>query len=605
MSWPRTLLCAAFCFSVGTVLSSATPDRILFARLGPSRAELFIASADGTGERALTPPGSLDYNPSWSSTGDWIVFTSERDGSADLYRVHSDGTGLARLTDSPAFDDQAATSPDGGRIVFVTTRAAGFANLAILDVATHLVTLLTSGAGGDFRPAWSPDGQWIAFSSDRASDLPSAANRWERLHVTAIYLIRPDGTGLKRISAPDDACGRPAWTRDSTHVIAYCMSPEDTWTYRNEAPGDNVPAGNTRLVSIDAATAAATSVVVPTGVKISPAVLSSGQVAYLRRDEPKGVFYADGKPGPAGADVRTPSWSPDGTRVVYSRFVSGGSVEPVKQWSRNPAYELFTTAILPSYAPNGRSFAVTVPITNTAMALMIIESGKPPRTIFTPDSLVLGPQWSSDGQQLVVGVGRFTAFLGEATGDPVNGGAQVGIINADGSGFHVVTSGANNNAFASFAPDGQRIVFRTEGPEGSGLRIMTLADRSVTVLTRGYDNFPVWSPTGDRIAFIRRTARDFQVFTIQPDGGDLRQLTRTRGNDAHISWSPDGKRLAFSSSRMGFKDEVLNTEAPQPYGEIFVMDADGSHLEQLTDDQWEEGGASWQPGHHQSALPPP
>lgn len=195
MSWPRTLLCVASCLCVGTVLSGATPDRLLFARLGPAHGELFVSNADGTGEHALTPPGSLDYNPTWASTGDWIVFTSERDGSADLYRVHADGTGLERLTDSPAFDDQAAASPDGRHIAFVTTRAAGFANLAILDVATHAVTPLTSGTGGDFRPAWSPDGQWIAFSSDRASDLPSAANRWERLHVTAIYVIRPDGTG--------------------------------------------------------------------------------------------------------------------------------------------------------------------------------------------------------------------------------------------------------------------------------------------------------------------------------------------------------------------------------------------------------------------------
>ena len=51
--------------------------------------------------------------------------------------------------------------------------------------------------------------------------------------------------------------------------------------------------------------------------------------------------------------------------------------------------------------------------------------------------------------------------------------------------------------------------------------------------------------------------------------------------------------FAFSSSRMGFKDEVAYTDAPQPYGEIFVMRADGSHVEQLTDNQWEEGTPGW------------
>jgi hypothetical protein len=54
-------------------------------------------------------------------------------------------------------------------------------------------------------------------------------------------------------------------------------------------------------------------------------------------------------------------------------------------------------------------------------------------------------------------------------------------------------------------------------------------------------------------------------------------------------------RLAFSSTRMGFKDEALYSGAPQPYGEIFVMRYDGTQVEQLTDNQWEDGGASWQP----------
>jgi TolB protein len=59
----------------------------------------------------------------------------------------------------------------------------------------------------------------------------------------------------------------------------------------------------------------------------------------------------------------------------------------------------------------------------------------------------------------------------------------------------------------------------------------------------------------------------------------VNQLTHTRGNDAHASWSPDGERLVFISGRMGFKDEVFYTGAPQPYGEIFVMKYDGTEIE--------------------------
>ena len=167
------------------------------------------------------------------------------------------------------------------------------------------------------------------------------------------------------------------------------------------------------------------------------------------------------------------------------------------------------------------------------------------------------------------------------------------MLNADGTGFHVLTSGANNNAFASFSPNGKQIVYRTAGPEGQGLRIMNLEDRSITVLTDEYDNFPVWS-SRNLIGFIRRMGNDFEVMTVSPDGKNLKQLTDVRGNEAHLAWSPDGERIVFTSSRMGFKDESLYTSGPQPYGEIFVMRYDGSAVEQLTDDQWEEGGPAWQ-----------
>jgi TolB protein len=160
------------------------------------------------------------------------LFLRRSAGSADLYRIHSDGAGLERLTDDPAYDDQGSLSPDGKQVVFVSTRAAGRANLWVMDVATRKARPLTSGDGGDFRPAWSPDGKWIAFSSDRGSNLPPAKGRWERLQLVDIYLIQPDGTGLKRISEHGNFCGRPKWMRDSKSVTTYCMSAEETWTYR-------------------------------------------------------------------------------------------------------------------------------------------------------------------------------------------------------------------------------------------------------------------------------------------------------------------------------------------------------------------------------------
>lgn len=569
-------------------------DHILFTRLAPSEARLFISNADGSGERALTQSGALDYNPAWSPSGDWIVFTSERAGSADLYRIHPDGTGLDRLTDDPAYDDQGAMSPDGKQVVFVSTRARGRANLWVLDVATRKARPLTSGDGGDFRPAWSPDGKWIAFSSDRGSSLPPAKGRWERLQLVDIYLIQPDGTGLKRISAHGNFCGGPKWTRDSKSVTVYCMSAEETWTYRW---GDQD--GETQLVQIDTQTGVTKPLAAGPGVKMSPTVLASGEIGYLRRDKSaKGVFYASGRQGHTGSDLYGPSWSPDGTHLVYSRYNDAYTAEPVKLWSRNPNYELFTTANLPAYDATGKHFTVTdADYAAKTMKLLIVEEGKPARSILERQDLILGPRWSPDCRQIAFGVGGFPLFepFGSGGNKPA-GPAQVAMINADGSGFHVITSGANSNAFPSFAPDDKRIVYRTTGPDGEGLRIVNLEDHSITVLTKEHDNFPVWSPRGDLIAFVRKIGDDFEIFTIRPDGKDVTQLTRTKGNDSHLGWSPDGERIVFTSSRMGFKDEALNTDAgAQPYGEIFVMRYDGTQVEQLTDDQWEDGGPSRQP----------
>src|SRR5262245_5988554 len=143
------------------------PSRILFSRAGPGEPgelALFVANADGTAEQRLAASNSFDYNPAWSHDGQSIVFTSERDGSAELYRIRVDGSGLTRLTSDPAYDDQASLSPDDSRLVFVTTRAGGTADLWTLDLRTLAARPLTSGAGGDFRPSWSPDGNWIAFS---------------------------------------------------------------------------------------------------------------------------------------------------------------------------------------------------------------------------------------------------------------------------------------------------------------------------------------------------------------------------------------------------------------------------------------------------------
>jgi Tol biopolymer transport system component len=161
-------------------------------------------------------------------------------------------------------------------------------------------------------------------------------------------------------------------------------------------------------------------------------------------------------------------------------------------------------------------------------------------------------------------------------------------VRPDGTQAQELTPGTPNAGFPSWSRDGKRIVYRVWGTEG-GLRLLDVGSRAVTVLTTDYDNVPEWSTIDDRIMFTRRVRGEFDIYTIQADGGGLKQITTTPGNDAHAVWTEDGRSMIWSSSRNGFKDEAaLYDNNPQPYATLFMMGIDGGSVRQLTDSRWED-----------------
>ena len=326
---------------------------------------------------------------------------------------------------------------------------------------------------------------------------------------------------------------------------------------------------------------------------------------YIRRDgSERGIHYSNGTRGPAGRD------SSGG--VVAERRAGG-----LSQAHGVPAKALGQDVEPPSAVradahkrwsivqSDGRPLRVrrARPKTRRAPASPSRTWAARRRKSSTaiPRATCSGPQWSPNGERIIFGIGVFNAFFNGFHGlflkpeDRAEGGAQVAMVNPDGSGFRELTSGPNNNGVPVDVAG--RAAVRLPDVRSGGRRSSHHGHRDEEghADRGGYDNFPLWSPRGDLIMFSRQADGDYEIYTIKPDGTGLKRLTHSRGNDAHMAWSPDGEHIVFASTRMGFKDEVPYTDAPQPYGEIFVMRADGSDIQQLTDNQWEEGTPAWQP----------
>jgi Tol biopolymer transport system component len=203
--------------------ASISPDgtKIAFASDRDGIFHIYVVNVDGSGFVKLTSDAAGDLSPRWSPDGKQIAFS--RTGS--LYVMNSDGSNVRQITDAESEATAppckagaflGGWSPDGTRLTFYAasaTRGLGQICTVGLD-GSDLNVVVSEPPAYHVEPSWSPDGERIAyrFIDKGASDAPEDDNH-------EIYIIKPDGTSRINLTNNPATDIEPSWSPDGEWIV--------------------------------------------------------------------------------------------------------------------------------------------------------------------------------------------------------------------------------------------------------------------------------------------------------------------------------------------------------------------------------------------------
>ena len=229
------------------------PERVFYSSFRPEGWDIYIVKEGEKTYEKFTEHPALDYDAVVTHDGKWVVFTSERDGFPRLYIKPIHQKVPARmLIESESMQDQATLSPDGKWIVFVSTHKGNADIYKLPFLPDSIISIenavpLTNNPAGDFRPSFSPDGQHIVFSSDRAHQVKPHSFFSFAVHRTGdIFIMNSDGTNPKRLTNSDSWDGSPIFSSDGKEIIFYSERTGEAKIWKMNVDGTNQIQLNTK-----------------------------------------------------------------------------------------------------------------------------------------------------------------------------------------------------------------------------------------------------------------------------------------------------------------------------------------------------------------------
>ena len=148
---------------------SWSPDgsQIVFSSSMAGNPELYVTDVNGGRPKRLTNSNGANMSASWNpKTGQTIAFVSDRGGVPQIYSMNADGTSVSKydLPDMGYVIDP-AWSPNGQILAFSWRRPSGNYDIYVMEAATGKTLEITRDSGRNERPSWAPDGRHIVFDS--------------------------------------------------------------------------------------------------------------------------------------------------------------------------------------------------------------------------------------------------------------------------------------------------------------------------------------------------------------------------------------------------------------------------------------------------------